>query len=228
MKLFPTTNVIETAQDIKPDVINELTRDLFELANGGIDEANLEAGDAIAEAANASVAGLQSKHFEMGAWMEFFSYPSLRETGAPPSQPGTAQDIRSDYIVRGSVEFDDLVINKVSAGFITGCYQITYFVPALEYSNVNTVMNYSKEYMKHNATHNLTLQCNGAIIGETDNIGVVGWNHTQIPFAFYHSGGDLLFTMFVTLEGGEFLTGEVATKRFEVEDCCLHGIVRKR
>ena len=223
MKLYPTTNTIVAGQDIKPETINELTRENFELANGGIDEYNLFAGDNIAEAPNADVDGLQSKHFEMGAWQEYFVYPDKQ--AAASASPTNIDD---SIIARGSANFDDVVINKVSAGFVTGMYQICYYVPALAYENEAQTMAYSRDYYKHNATHALTVQANGAIIGETENIGIVGWNHCSIPFAFYHSGGNLRFSNYVQIEGGEKQENEVANKRFNIFRVSLFGQVRCR
>ena len=223
MKVYPTTNTIRDGEDIKPETINELTRDNFELANGGIDEYNLFSGGDVAEAPNADVDGLQSKHFENGAWQEYFVYPDKQA-----SQSDTATHIDDEVVLRGSVGYDDVVINNVSAGFITGTYQICYAVPALEYENEANTMGYSRDYYKHNATHSLTLQANGAIIGETENIGICGWNHCTIPFAFYHSGGDIRFGNFVQIEGGGVQANEVATKRFFVYNVSLYGQVRCR
>lgn len=223
MKVYPVTNTIRDGQDIKPETINELTRDNFELANGGIDEYNLFPGDSVAEAPNTDVDGLQSKHFEMGAWQEYFVYPDKQA-----SQSAGNISLNNPAIQRGSVVYDDVVINNVSAGFITGCYQIRYYVPALEYENQLNTMAYNRDFYKHNATHSLTLQANGAIIGDTENIGIVGWNHCSIPFGFYHSGGDIRFANLVQIEGGRKQANEVGVRRFFVDRVSLFGQVRCR
>ncbi len=223
MKVYPTTNTIRDGEDIKPETINELTRENFELANGGIDEYNLFPGDNVAEAPNSDVDGLQSKHFENGAWQEYFVYPDKQA-----SQSSSATSIDDEVIIRGSVGYDDTVVNKVSAGFITGMYQICYYIPALEYENEAQTMGYNRDFFKHNATHSLTLQANGAIIGETENIGICGWNHCSIPFAFYHSGGDIRFSNFAQVEGGGKQNNEVATKRLFINRVSLFGQVRCR
>ena len=138
MKVYPLTNRILPNNDAKAEVINAETRQLFEVANGGLDEANIEAGND-----SSGGTGLDNNKFDETAWHQYF-------TGGADLNDSTKVNFtlpaanENNVFFRHHTQKHLSVSDPIEPGWVTGQYQVSFQIAMLE-GNTNGLIPYSSD-----------------------------------------------------------------------------------
>lgn len=200
MKVYPLSNRILPTNDAKAEVINAETRQLFEVANGGIDEKNIEEGN------NASGGtGLDNTKFADTAWHQFFT------GGADLNNSATVNftlpnDNETNVFYRHHTQKHLDLTNPIEPGWVTGQYQVTFQIAMLQ-GNTNGLIPYSDDAFETANYHRHAIYANGVKVGETDLVCEAPHGTLTIPFQFYHPGGAIQIDLYAGTVGADQLDG---------------------
>lgn len=219
MKVYPLTNRILPGNDAKSEVINMETRQLFEVANGGIDEANIEEGD------NASGGtGIDNNKFADMSWHQFFK-------GGPDFTSGSdvwslPSDNQNNNLYRIHQQTHGSLLVQVDPGWVTGQYQVSFSIAMLQ-GNTNGLIPYTNDVFETANYHRHAIYANGIKVGETDLVceGPIGT--LNIPFQFWHPGGNIDIELYAGTVGADQLDGG-EPYRLSIHKAYYWMLLRKR
>jgi hypothetical protein len=220
MKVYPISNRIQNSNDAKAEIVNEETRQLFEVGNGGIDEWNIEEGNSASGGA-----GLDNSNFKERAFHQVLTHcanaTSSTDLWSLPDDSSTNNMFRVDSNIHFSNAF-----TPIEPGWVTGQYQVSFSVAMLD-GNSTGLIPYTQDAFESTSYHRHAIYANGAKVGETDIICEAPIGTVNVPFQFYHPGGDLQMDLYAGTNGGDaFGAGE--PYRLVVHKAYYWLLLRKR
>lgn len=192
MKLYPTTNTILDGNDVQAETLNAEVRECFEVANGGIDQYNIERGTNVCGGA-----GLSSLKFADNAWNQVFT-----AGGGELGLNGDIFTIREKSTSVAQHRFATNNHTNIKAGVVSGVLQIRYWMNSLALSN-EAKIDYDRAAFEVDPTCDFSIYANGAKVGETDTVSKTTHGTVTIPFYFYHPGGNIRIDLYCNANGGE-------------------------
>jgi len=222
MRIYPNTNRIQDSNDIKAEDINKEVRSCFDLGNGAIDEKNIELGDANQPSdITTPGTGVDNRKFASKAWSEYIKGPTI--------DVATDFDFTFDDDNRTAVlyRYSTTKHSGVGQGVVSGQLQVRYSIATIEGSA--TAVPYTKNVFETAMYHKHSIYANGLVVGETDNIAEGPIGTVNVPFFFYHPGGDLEISCWAgPTSGGKVLYPTSGSYRYIVENAYYWATVRKR
>lgn len=229
-KLYPTTNTIVEGNDIQVEMLNQEVRECFEVSNGGLDQYNIEAGSSTCGAG-----GIEASKFVQRSWNNLI----IGSGGENTSITYAKQVILPNSLSVTQHQFASRAHTNVQAGLVSGQCQIRYWVNSLQFLEA-AEMGFAREQNDIDPTVDFSIYVNGAKVGETDVVSRASGGTINMPFFFYHPGGDLQVDLYAGANGGETLMtmnlyefgvpgdGEVGNFRLRIQNYLYIANVRVR
>ena len=219
MKVYPITNRIQNTNDVKAEIVNEETRQLFEVGNGGIDEWNIEQGNS-----SSGGTGLDNRNFKDRAWHQVLTHCLNANSSSDLFTIDDDNKTNSMFRIDSKIHFNGT--KPIMPGYVTGQYQVSFAVAMLD-GNSSGLIPYDDDIFESATYHRHAIYANGVKVGETDLICEAPHGTVNIPFEFYHPGGELQMDLYAGTVGGDmFDAGE--PYRLAVHKAYYWMLIRRR